>query len=251
MNAPVRESLNRLGLAALDGTTIQKELGREALKGLSSLSDSFSQLVQDSQMGDGGKYRFRRYSRFLAERRYPGDRISFSLIAGNAIHQLKRDNPLNGGVTRTYSPLAKETLASPLLKGLMDHDARVLLELDPDFFAGPVTTGVHQVRIVARSEARGLPTPEGIHRDAEAYTFQHFWSKNGVQGGEFRGYDRNKVENFRWLQETPLDSVVFLGTTWHSATPISCKPGLDVGYRDIFLIDFDPTPDPRRPSQDP
>jgi hypothetical protein len=99
--------------------------------------------------------------------------------------------------------------------------------------------GVHQVRIVARGQSTGLPTPEGIHRDRERFTFQHFMARHNVVGGEFRAYDQQKTLCFAWLQEDCLDTVMFEGTTWHSATPIAARDPHGEGYRDIFLIDFD------------
>lgn len=211
----------------------------EAAAQIGLVERTFEELVQDIQMGDGGRYRFRRYSRFKMTRKERGS-LSLEDLRGNSIHQSLEDNPLNGGVTRTFEPLSQVLVESAFLRELIAQDAELVAALDPDFVSRPVAVGVHQVRIVAVGKAEGKPAPEGVHRDAERFTFQHFWARRSVEGGEFVAYNQEKTESFRWLQRERLDSVLFLGTTWHSATPIVCEAGAESGYRDIFLVDFDP-----------
>jgi hypothetical protein len=189
-------------------------------------------------MGDGGRYRFRRFSRFTAVRTEHGWEVAVS--EGHSILQSKEDNPLNGGVLRTYEPLESVILECPLLLALIQHDIEIVERLEPELFRLPVAIGVHQVRIAAQGQTPGKPTPEGIHRDAERFTFQHYWDRSGIVGGEFVAYDENKNQVFRWLQTERFDSVLFTGTTWHSATPIRCLDETQEGFRDIFLIDFNP-----------
>lgn len=225
------------GFAVLEASDIEGRLSADARSEMPQVEESFRHLVRDEQMADGGTYRFRRYSRFLA--RMGADGFQFTPLAGHSIYQEVRDNPLNGGVTRTFEPLAQELSDGHFLSSLMSVDAEVVAAHEPELFEKDVVVGVHQVRIVARPDSQGMPTPEGVHRDAERYTFQHFWSRTGADGGVFVAYDAQKKERFRWLQQNRLDSVIFKGTTWHSATPIVCESGAPEGYRDIFLIDFD------------
>lgn len=198
------------------------------------LAESWSRLEADQFMGDGGKYRFRRYSRFEFHR-------SGTLIpaSGNSIHQLREHNPLNGGVTRTYAPLEPEILNSPALEFLIRHDIKQLgLEENPT--AQRWVVGIHQVRILAELDSVGLPTPEGVHIDAETYTVQHLLDRQNIRGGVFSAYDSQKQPVFHWLQLNRWDSVFFTGSTWHSATPLQLLPNQARGHRDILLIDFDP-----------
>ena len=227
------------GYTSFQAGDLLESLGPVARAEFGQVESTFEALVQDTQMGDRGRYRFRRFSRFRLTRSEDG-KLDWELIPGNSIHQLKRDNPLNGGVTRTFEPLSPELLKSEFLASLLSHDVGVVSSVDPEFVTGSVVMGVHQVRIVATPGEGGKPTPEGVHRDAERYTFQHFWQRRNVEGGEFIAYDQQKRETFRWLQTERLESVLFCGTTWHSATPVSCLSGCDQGHRDIFLVDFDP-----------
>lgn len=229
-------TLSTQGYLALPATLVRGSLPSELLPRLRDLQESFADLVKDEFMADGGTYRFRRYSRFRLE----GDQLA--PLEGHSILQSREENPLNGGVVRTFAPLQASVANHPLLGALIWHDAGVAKECWPELFEKAVQVGVHQVRIVTRVGESGLPTPEGIHLDGESFTFQHFIRRENARGGEFRAYDQSKRLVFSWLQEESLDSVAFRGTTWHSATPITTNPDAQEGHRDIFLIDFDPLP---------
>ena len=192
-------------------------------EGEAELLASWDGLLLDVHMADGGSYRFRRYSRLLWV-----DGCLQSL-AGNSIYQELVDNPLNGGVQRTFAPILPEILANPFLRAVIQEDARALQ------LAGEWQVGVHCVRIQARPSRPGLPTPEGVHRDAETYTVQHLIGREQVRGGVFTGYNEEKQPVFHWLQLQRWDSLYFQGKLWHSASPIETD---QAGHRDILLIDF-------------
>ena len=194
-----------------------------AESGEADLVASWEELVPDGHMADGGSYRFRRYSRLL----WSDGRLD--CLEGNSIYQELVDNPLNGGVQRTFAPILPEVLANAFLRAIVARDAQAL-ELSGDW-----QVGVHCVRIRARLSRPGLPTPEGIHRDAETYTVQHLVARQRVRGGVFTGYNEEKRPVFHWLQLQRWDSLYFQGKLWHSATPIESD---EDGYRDILLIDF-------------
>lgn len=48
----------------------------------------------------------------------------------------------------------------------------------------PATTGVgvHQIRITATRDAKGLPAPEGVHEDGHHYVAQVLMRRTDVQG---------------------------------------------------------------------
>lgn len=232
------QSMKTRGFATFPAESYLRKL--EPLGVLPHLSDmlqAFERLAPDRHMGDGGTYRNRAYSRFLLQ--FENGVPELAPLAGHSIFQTLEDNSVNGGVLRTYEPLAPEVGESDFLRALILTDAAHAVICDPELMRGPVQVGVHQVRIVARSGSLGLPTPEGIHRDSERFTFQHFCQRLNIEGGEFRAYDQSRQLQFAWLQTDTLDTVMFEGTTWHSATPVACIDPSQEGYRDIFLIDFD------------
>lgn len=236
---PICTSMSVHGYARFSASVYRELVGREALNDLSSVQASFADLVADDHMGDGGTYRRRAYSRWLVKLAGDGKWV-FSSVPGHSIYQTIEDNPVNGGVLRTFKPLADKVAGGPLLQALLRCDAEYALACDRELFQEDVVVGVHQVRILARAGIEGHPAPEGIHRDRERFTFQHFLGRHNIEGGEFRAHDEEKVIRMAWLQKDPLDSVMFQGSTWHSATPITCaNPQIGEGHRDIFLIDFD------------
>lgn len=198
---------------------------RPSVPGEEALLASWGQLVQDQHMADGGTYRFRRYSRML------WSQGGLRPLEGNSIFQELKDNPLNGGVLRTFEPIPPKLLENPFLQGVVQSDAEAL------GLQGDWQVGLHCVRILARPSQPGLPTPEGIHRDAEHYTVQHLIGRNQVKGGVFTAYDQDKRPIFHWLQLNTWDALFFVGSLWHSATPVESHQG---GYRDILLVDFEP-----------
>lgn len=195
--------------------------------GRDELMASWHSLAEDAHMADGGRYRFRRYSRLL------WSDGQLTEMDGNSIYQELADNPLNGGVQRTFEPLLPAVLSNPYLQAVIQEDARAL------GLRGDWRVGLHCVRILARPRQPGLPTPEGIHRDAEAYTVQHLIRRERVRGGVFTGYDELKQPVFHWLQLHPWDTLYFQGKLWHSASPVESE---QQGHRDILLVDFDESP---------
>ena len=195
------------------------------VEGQERLVAGFADLVPDGHMGDGGRYRFRRYGKWRLQQG------QLERLKGSSIYQELHDNPLNGGVERTFAELSSAQTDNPFVEALILADAQRLgLPSDQVF-----EVGLHCVRIVATPEAAGKPTPEGIHRDAEAYTVQHLINRQGIRGGVFSAYDDEKRPVFHWLQLERWDSLFFVGSLWHSASPIQGD-----GHRDILLIDFDP-----------
>jgi hypothetical protein len=228
------QSVDKYGYGRFHARDYRKFL-EESLDELPRILESFARLQADRYMGDGGKYRYRAYSRFQLD----AEARELLSLPGNSIYQELEDNPLNGGVERTYAPLETAVADSPWLHAIINLDFTQVWSCDPGLREGLVVVGVHQVRIVARGETAGLPSPEGIHRDRERFTFQHFMGRTNAVGGEFRAYDADKRLLFAWQQEECLDTVMFKGTTWHSATSITAVDPEVLGFRDIFLIDFD------------
>lgn len=231
------QSVRQDGYGRFLSSTYQRLLGQQAMAQVPEVLKSFAKLSPDPHMGDGGTYRYRAFSRYSLEPNGWGP-MKIAPLPGNSIFQSTDDNPVNGGVLRTFEPLAPEVAGGPLVHALIDNDFAHAFNCDSSMLNSAVVVGVHQVRIVARVDAPGLPTPEGVHRDTELYTFQHFMARSNIEGGEFRAYDENKEMRFAWQQEDCLDTVMFKGTTWHSATPISSVVAGCPAYRDIFLVDF-------------
>ncbi|MFN8610035.1 MAG: 2OG-Fe dioxygenase family protein [Vulcanimicrobiota bacterium] len=221
MNISVAQRLADQGYCALPADA----WSRPTEPGQAEFLASYESLCQDQHMADGGTYRFRRYSRLLLRRG------QLARLEGNSIFQTLEDNPLNGGVKRTFEPILPEILATPFLSALVQQDARQLA-LNPE---SEWEVGLHCVRIRATPEQFGQPAPEGIHRDSEDFTVQHVLARHQVQGGVFTAYNEQHQPIFHWLQTRSWDTIFFRGDLWHGVTPVRSQLG---GYRDILLVDF-------------
>lgn len=221
----VRSQLAQRAYAALPASAWR----RPETPGESEFLQGWNDLALDSHMADGGRYRYRRYSRL----HWSPAQQTLSAIEGSTLFQSVQDNRLNGGVRRQFEPLGASLLGSAFLGELIRLDWACLGVPDE----GEWIVGVHCVRIVAGPRAPGLPTPEGVHRDAERFTVQHLIERQNVRGGVFSAYDEHQRPRFHWLQLHPWDTLFFTGALWHGATPIESD---SQGHRDILLIDFDP-----------
>ena len=200
-------------------------------------SHEWDRLKLDPYMGDGGRYRFRRYGLF-----------NLSIITGRlncipdaSFYQDININPLNGGKLRKFASLTKDSVENPFLQELMLFDLAQLTSttsVKVDWLIG-----VHQIRIIAMPGASGNPTPEGVHRDDETYTVQHLIKRHNIDGGVnyFHGSEREPERYPTVLKQLNyFDSYYFDHTLWHSVSPITLNMHGSEGYRDVLLIDFTP-----------
>ena len=74
----------------------------------------WTRLTPDQHMGDGGRYRLRRYGRCLCNRA-----TGLHPLPHGPYQQSLAVNPLNGGVARHFDPLEPEFMAHPLLQNLL------------------------------------------------------------------------------------------------------------------------------------
>ena len=196
-------------------------------------------LEVDLHMADKGSYRLRRYGVFSLNQKT----LSLAYQSDNSFYQSYEANPINGGVNRDFAQLLDSTIENPFLHALIRLDFKSL----PSSITSRVSAwkiGVHQIKIRSFPGNPGLPTPEGIHRDNEAFTAQHLIHRHNVTLGENLFYGKSKapskVAMISWLQEDFFDSYYFDKSVWHSVSPIESLDGINEGYRDVLLLDFVP-----------
>ncbi len=161
-------------------------------------------------------------------------------IPGASFFQSVETNPLNGGENRRFAPLVDATVENPFLRELVKCDFAQLttkIDIEDDWLIG-----VHQIRIVARPDVAGNPTPEGIHRDNETYTAQHLIARYNIDGGSNYFYgagpEPTRAPQAVWKQQSFFDSYYFDRSLWHSVSPIVSSDRDGEGHRDVLLIDF-------------
>ena len=209
----------------------------EDLRGsLEDLVVSWDNLELDAYLADGGRYRERRYGCFL----FTPKTKRLKLQNDVAYYQSKDYNPLNGGVARKFAPLTQEIVDNNFLIQLIYTHFDQLL-LSENLASGNFWVGVHQIRTIAKPGELGKPTPEGVHKDGEMYTVQHFIKMENADGGTFNIFDNNKKKLADWTQRDTLDTVYICDNLiYHSVSPIVSRDSLNPGIRDILLIDYNP-----------
>lgn len=185
---------------------------------------SWNDLPRDLHMGDGGRYRSRRFLSFRVDgaiERLP-----------HAPHfQRRAFNALNGGVPRWYAPIRDDVVQSAPFETFV----RTFVALAD--VAGRQHLEAHQFRIESGDAALGLPTPEGLHRDDRDWVLIVLIGRRNAAGGASRIHDLAG----RLLLEVELASpgaALLLDDhrVQHAVTPVApAAPGAPA-LRDVLVL---------------
>lgn len=201
------------------------ELSGCRLDDLKALGPFWNDLPPDAHLKDGGRYRRRRHSCFVAQ----GQQVT--QIAHRAHWQPVEYNALHGGMLRLFEPMSPELVAQAVWPRLLGWLADVASALK-----GPQTWFVeaHQFRIDT-TDGIGRPTPEGAHRDGVDLVAVFLIGRHGVKGGETRVFEAAGPNGQRFTLTEPW-SLLLLddARVIHESTPI--QPIELDGYRDTLVV---------------
>ena len=206
------------GLAALAGV---------ALAELELLAASWDDLRPDAYLKDGGRYRKRRHSCFVADaaglRQVP-HRMHWQSLDYNALH---------GGMQRWFDPVDPAVVARPAWSKLLLALARVCSACRPE---PRWSIEAHQFRIDT-ADGVGRPTPEGAHRDGVDFVAVVLVARNGIKGGETRVFQADGPDGQRFTLAEPW-SLLLLddAKVIHESTPIQPLDGY--GHRDTLVLTY-------------
>ena len=201
------------------------ELAGCQLAELMALRPAWDRLPPDGYLKDGGRYRRRRHSCFVAE----DGRLA---QAPHRAHwQPVEYNALHGGMQRWFEPVEPEVAAQSAWQGLMQAMARASTDLKGP---RPWYIEAHQFRIDTEGGI-GRPTPEGAHRDGVDVVAVFLVAREGVKGGETRVFEAEGPAGQRFTLTEPW-SLLLLddARVIHETTPI--QPQDVRGYRDTLVI---------------
>ena len=183
-------------------------------------------------MNDNGEYRYRRYSVFTWN-----SHLRRLVIEEKQPHyQTIGYNSLNGDIERDFELFEESTIHNNIFNNIMSFCITVLDQIhrDEDWHIE-----AHQYRIVARNLEKGLPTPEGIHRDGRDYVMMMFIGKEKIKGGETTIYDLNNSPLFSCTLKHPSETIfVNDDMVMHGVSPIEPSNELLIGKRDMLIITF-------------
>jgi len=216
--------LRQQGYAVLSPRGVAELAGCSAAD-LAALIPSWRDLPPDEYLKDGGRYRRRRHSCFVAE----GGELR--AVPHRAHWQPVEYNALHGGMQRWFEPVTPAVAASPGWRCLLLAMARVASGLKGE---QPWFIEAHQFRIDTEGGI-GRPTPEGAHRDGVDLVAVFLVGRERVKGGETRVFEADGPAGQRFTLIEPW-SLLLLDDerVVHETTPIQ-PDGAD-GHRDTLVL---------------
>jgi len=220
------EALRVRGYAVLAPDAVATLAGVEPAD-FAALAPSWEELRPDDYLKDGGRYRKRRHSCFVAEadglHQVP-HRMHWQSVDYNALH---------GGMERWFEPMQEAVAAQPAW-------TKLLLALGRVFSARmPVPhwfIEAHQFRIDT-ADGLGRPTPEGAHRDGVDFVAVMLVARMGIKGGETRVFEANGPDGQRFTLSEPWSLLLLDDARMiHESTPI--QPVGEYGYRDTLVLTY-------------
>jgi hypothetical protein len=98
---------------------------------------------------------------------------------------------------------------------------------------------VHQFRIEAQPGKRGLPTPEGLHRDGVDWVLVLLIARENIAEGVTTIYDLNKESLGCFTLISPLDAaLVDDNRVYHGVTAVEPIDPSKPAYRDVLVVTF-------------
>ncbi|MEF9999646.1 MULTISPECIES: 2OG-Fe dioxygenase family protein [Comamonadaceae] len=220
--------LRSQGYAVLSPADVAAWIGATPAQ-LQTLADDWSDLPPDEHLKDGGRYRRRRHSCFIAE---DGQ---LEQVAHRAHWQPVEYNALHGGMLRMFAPMHEHVVAQPAWRKLLIQlghlsDQVFRLHAPP----APWFIESHQFRIDTQ-HGIGRPTPEGAHRDGVDLVAVFLVGRENVKGGETRVFEASGPQGQRFTLTEPWSLMLLDDARMiHETTPI--QPVADGGYRDTLVV---------------
>jgi hypothetical protein len=222
----VLEHFKQRGFVALNAASVRQCVGCDAAE-LARVAAFWNDLPPDQYLKDGGHYRRRRHSSWVA------DAEEVIQVSHRAHWQPLSYNALHGGMKRWFEPLDPQLAQSAALERILKclvHWADLLR--GPRFWF----IEVHAFRIDT-ADGIGRPTPEGAHRDGVDLVAVFMLQRHQIKGGESRVFEANGPHGQRFTLNEPW-SMLLLDDhkVIHESTPIQPESANELGWRDTLVI---------------
>ena len=216
----IRNAVARAGYAFVEASDMRTALVRfGTLADWPEFAQSWGDLDVDTYMGDGGRYRRRRFGVYAAP------------------HQGLDYNTLNGGIERWFKPVADEIGDGASMRTILEYCRALFSKLAPDALKWHVE--VHQFRIEAKPGQHGKPTPEGMHRDGVDYVLVLLIDRRNIRSGTTTVHDLDKRALGSFTLTDPLDAaLVDDRRCYHGVTPVEPENPALPAYRDVLVVTF-------------
>lgn len=218
------------GYAVLPPAQLGKLAGLDIAE-LEALHPYWNDLRPDPYLKDGGRYRQRRHSCFVA------DGGALRQMPHRAHWQSLEYNALHGGMLRWFEPVDPALVANPAWPTLLLALGEACSALKG---AQPWYVEAHTFRIDT-SDGIGRPTPEGAHRDGVDFVAVLLVGREGIKGGETRVFEAEGPNGQRFTLTEPW-SLLFLDDARmiHESTPIQPldQPFDGASHRDTLVLTY-------------
>jgi hypothetical protein len=233
----IRASVERAGYAFVEASDMRTALARfGSLADWPAFAESWNDLEVDTYMGDGGRYRKRRFGIYAAERQGP-------IVRGpHQPHYQGLDyNNLNGGIERWFKPVTEEIGDGASMRTILEYCRALFGRLAPETAKWHIE--VHQFRIEAKIGVAGKPTPEGMHRDGVDYVLVLLINRRNIASGTTTVHDLDKRALGSFTLTDPLDAaLVDDARCYHGVTPVEPENPALPAYRDVLVVTFKKKP---------
>lgn len=222
------------GFVSLQSADCRTLVGEPTLTDWETFASSWNHLEVDEYMADGGRFRRRRFGRFV------GARGGLTREPHGPHYQSREYNALNGGIERWFEPVTDTIASHPITRRLMDLCLEVFGRAEAaDSKSTAWKIEMHQFRIEPTAREAGKPTPEGAHRDGVDWVFVGLIARTGVAGGVTGIADASGQSLGSFTLSAPLDAV-FLNDhrLRHGVTPIEVLTAGAPAYRDVLVLTF-------------
>lgn len=229
----IREAIARAGYAFVEASDMRGAFSRfGALADWPAFAESWNDLEVDTYMGDGGRYRRRRFGVWVADRQGP-----IARGAHQPHYQTVSYNTLNGGIERWFTPITGEVGDGASMCTILEYCRALFGRLAPDI--GQWHIEAHQFRIEAKPGEQGKPTPEGMHRDGVDYVLVLLINRRNIASGTTTVHDLDKRALGSFTLTDPLDAaLVDDARCYHGVTPVEPENPALPAYRDVLVVTF-------------
>jgi hypothetical protein len=225
----VLQALRESGFAFVPAEAVRDALRLPVDEQWPAFAASWDGMARDQYMGDGGRYRFRRYATLAADK---AGQISVS--APQPHFQSTDYNRLNGGVARWFEAIPDVVLQSPVLTRIFATGTAMFSVLKPGV-AWHIEA--HQFRIQASSTEAGKPTPEGVHRDGVDFVVVMMVTRENIESGTttIHAPDGTLLDKFTLTQ--PFDTALLDDhRCLHGVTPVTPLDPTKPAWRDVLVV---------------
>jgi hypothetical protein len=224
------EQLTDAGHSLVRASSMRVRLAQHgSLQDWPAFSDSWNDMPLDGYMADGGRYRRRRHAVFAVDAAGQIQRQPHQ-----PHYQSRHYNSLNGGIPRWFEPLLAD---GDCLQTILRFCQAVFGAAAPEVMLWHVE--VHQFRIEARSDVKGQPTPEGVHRDGVDYVLVLLITRQNIARGmtEIFTPDHRPLGHFTLTD--PFDAVlVDDNRVHHGVTAVVPIDPEQPAWRDVLVVTF-------------